>query len=178
MARKIETREGLLEILPKGSIGIEIGVFKAKFSETILAKVKPKLLYLLDTWEGIVGSGDKDGKNKEYVDLTKYFTETIIPKYRNNNNVVLIRNKSSIISTLKTEFDWCYIDAEHSYEGVKQDLNNIYPKIKRGGYVCGHDYCERTKGVIKAVDEFCKEKDLQIDYLTNDTCSSYAIRKK
>jgi predicted O-methyltransferase YrrM len=36
--------------------------------------------------------------------------------------------------------DFCYIDADHSYDGVKKDLNIWLPKVKSGGIICGHDY--------------------------------------
>jgi hypothetical protein len=177
MAELLPTRESILDLLPKESVGIEIGVFKGEFSDQILKVVNPSKLYLLDLWSGVVGSGDKDGNNKEYVDLGKFYSEAIIPKYDWDKRVVLLRMKSEYVVTIQEEFDWCYIDGDHSYQGVLNDLNNIYDKIKTGGYICGHDYCERTKGVISAVDEFCKSKGLKINYLTKDLCSSYVIRK-
>jgi hypothetical protein len=34
-------------------------------------------------------------------------------------------------------FDWIYIDGNHLYEFVKQDLESYFPKIKSGGIVAG-----------------------------------------
>jgi predicted O-methyltransferase YrrM len=36
--------------------------------------------------------------------------------------------------------DFVYIDANHSYQSVKDDLNVWYPKLKVGGVICGHDF--------------------------------------
>ena len=36
--------------------------------------------------------------------------------------------------------DMVFIDGEHTYESVKQDINAWYPKVKPGGTLCGHDY--------------------------------------
>jgi predicted O-methyltransferase YrrM len=55
-------------------------------------------------------------------------------------------------------FDFIFIDAEHLYDFVKQDLKNWYPKLKKGGIFAGHDYRE---GVKKAVDEFFKNTNIQ-----------------
>ena len=43
-----------------------------------------------------------------------------------------------------TYFDWIYIDGNHTYEYVKQDLEGYRPKVKPGGYMAGDDY--GTKG--------------------------------
>ena len=46
-----------------------------------------------------------------------------------------------------------YIDALHTYDGVKSDINLYKSKIKLGGFICGHDYDNNWKEVIRAVDE-------------------------
>ncbi|MGB3510905.1 MAG: hypothetical protein WBA93_17075 [Microcoleaceae cyanobacterium] len=43
-------RELLLKILPKYSIGLEIGVHQGSFLQKILELVEPKKLHLVDPW--------------------------------------------------------------------------------------------------------------------------------
>lgn len=49
--------------------------------------------------------------------------------------------------------DVVYIDADHSYDAVSADIDAWLPKIRHGGYICGHDYHDGFPGVRKAVDE-------------------------
>jgi hypothetical protein len=56
-------------------------------------------------------------------------------------------------------FDYVYIDANHSYESVKEDLINWYPKTK---LLAGHDYGGSHKGVVQAVDEFVSNNNLTL----------------
>jgi glycosyl transferase family 25 len=58
--------------------------------------------------------------------------------------------------------DFVFIDANHSYEFVKQDIEAWLPKVKPGGYIGGHDYSgsDGHKGVVKAVDEAFPEKEI------------------
>ena len=42
--------------------------------------------------------------------------------------------------------DFIFIDAEHTYEGVKEDLNAWYSKIKQGGLISGHDFNRTLAG--------------------------------
>ena len=49
-----------------------------------------------------------------------------------------------------------WIDADHSYEGTKEDLLAWMPKVAPGGYIGGHDYKQidpRFGGVDRAVAE-------------------------
>ena len=40
---------------------------------------------------------------------------------------------------LDEDWDFVFIDGDHSYEGVKADFNNIYPHLKKGTPVAFHD---------------------------------------
>ena len=66
----------------------------------------------------------------------------------------LIREKSWLAAG---EFDdgscdLVYIDGDHTYDSVVKDLAAWYPKVKKGGIICGDDI--NWPGVKKAVDEF------------------------
>ena len=53
--------------------------------------------------------------------------------------------------------DAVFIDADHSYEAVKMDIQNWMPKVRKGGILAGHDYNSAWPGVIKAVNEIFLE---------------------
>ena len=52
-----------------------------------------------------------------------------------------------------------YIDGDHSYKGVKNDLELYYPKVKKNGLILCDDY-RNFQGVKKAVEEFCKKNKI------------------
>ena len=61
------------------------------------------------------------------------------------------------------ELDFVFIDAEHSYEAVKADIEAWWRKLRRGGLLIGHDYDPaRFPGVCRAVDEFAEPKQRRI----------------
>jgi hypothetical protein len=50
--------------------------------------------------------------------------------------------------------DFVFIDADHSYESVKADIDAWLPKVRHGGILAGHDYgAPLWPGVKQAVDE-------------------------
>jgi len=50
--------------------------------------------------------------------------------------------------------DFAYIDGDHSYEGVRTDIATIWPLIKKGGIMGGHDFHGTWPGTIRAVINF------------------------
>jgi hypothetical protein len=85
---------------------------------------------------------------------------------------------SAATNFMDASVDVIYIDADHSYESVKSDLNIWYPKIRDGGFICGHDYQVSGgtwPGVTKAVDEFVSFNSLKDPILFEDF--SYVIQK-
>lgn len=59
--------------------------------------------------------------------------------------------------------DFIFVDANHEYAYVKQDLELYWPKVKAGGIFCGHDYTGGHPGVTKAVDEFFAKLNLPVE---------------
>jgi len=59
--------------------------------------------------------------------------------------------------------DFVFIDANHYYEGVKNDLDAWLPKVKDSGIIAGHDYNPVSwPGVIKAVHEVFDTSRIQV----------------
>jgi predicted O-methyltransferase YrrM len=54
--------------------------------------------------------------------------------------------------------DIIFIDADHSYPAVKQDIINYRPKLKPGGILSGHDI--DFPGVNQAVNEMLENYDV------------------
>jgi len=59
--------------------------------------------------------------------------------------------------------DFVYVDADHSFESVLNDLDAWYPKLASGGLIGGHDYSNFWGEAKAAVDEFAVAKDLTIN---------------
>lgn len=67
-------------------------------------------------------------------------------------NTVLVLKESDIEKC--KPYDMIYIDALHTYEAVKNDIEMAMDLIKVGGILSGHDYREDMfPGVVQAVDE-------------------------
>lgn len=176
--KPIKTREDFLMTLPKNLKIAEIGVFKGDFAKKIFEICKPSELYLLDIFTGIMGSGDKNGNNMEYINLDEHY-DLIINYFSQNPEVKVLKGLSTQTITLipDNHLDFIYIDASHDYESVKQDIEMALIKIKNGGYISGHDYeINRFPGVVRAVTEFCEKYNQEIDFMSQDGLPSFFIK--
>ncbi|NBC02236.1 MAG: hypothetical protein GVY20_00880 [Bacteroidetes bacterium] len=149
----VEDRIKMLEKIPKGGVCAEVGILKGDYSRYILDIVKPQKLHLIDI----------DSKSIKIA--RKRFEDEI-----EQNLVEVHREDSStfLSSVPDATFDWIYIDGDHSYEGVKRDLEAAHSKIKPDGLISLNDYIffgssDLTKyGIIEATNEFCIEYDYEL----------------
>lgn len=58
--------------------------------------------------------------------------------------------------------DLVYLDASHDRESVSEDILAWWPKVKRGGFLAGHDWSVNWPGVVEAVTEFAHRERLKI----------------
>ena len=170
-AREIASR------LPEGPIqGAEIGVFAADLSRRLLRARNDLKLHLVDSWgdydDSLRASGDyhatlTDASQEEFYARTKSIMEGF------QGRAVIHRAKSvSAARKVPDELDFVFIDADHSYEGCRSDLEAWGPKVRPGGLLSGHDYDNSDYpqwGVKRAVDEYVAAKGLQLELGENFT---------
>lgn len=67
------------------------------------------------------------------------------------------KQASEWLSSFNKKFDIIYIDADHSYDGAKRDIENYLPFLQDGGLMVFHDsLC--CKGVEKVIEEYKQSK--------------------
>lgn len=73
--------------------------------------------------------------------------QQVLNKYKDFPNVEIIRKLSNDAIDIipDNSIDVCFIDGNHIYEYVYNDLKNYFPKVKSGGIICGDDYFMRHK---------------------------------
>ena len=152
--------EQYLELLNHCSEGgnfVELGCFKGKSTSFIVTEIinqkKNVSFYAVDSFEGSTNSSDANevqaynGISNIEIDfkantkhLYKYFFT-----YKELSHEAADNFEDG-------EVDCLFIDAGHSYEAVKKDIEAWLPKMKPNGIIAGHDY-NAWAGVKKAVDE-------------------------
>jgi hypothetical protein len=178
--------------------GVEVGSFKGEFARTILEKWQGTL-YMVDAWYELEDYNDMSniGLNQDaYVEAMRSINE-----FRDRAYMLRCLSKQAVDLFPDESLDFVYIDANHEYSYVVEDIKLWYPKVKKGGIVAGHDYLdidwyddeysEKDKnkymwgdgqhfigvfGVNPAVDEFCRENNIEFS-LTEEFSRTWYFEK-
>ena len=134
---------------------LEIGSWKGRSTAAIREGMDhDAVLVCVDTWRG--------SDNEEIHNIAKDISDPIWREFYTNHKknidngkIVTMRMSSKDalekLEDNKEQFDCIFIDADHSYEACKADIEGSLKVLKNDGLLCGHDH--DWSGVTKAVDE-------------------------
>jgi hypothetical protein len=152
----------------KHAVGCEVGVHTGDTASKVLAALPGiKVYHAVDPWESYEkydGTKYRKPGNKRYK-TWKSAKEAFIAR-TNSYNKTVIHQMTSVdaVKRIKDDsLDWVFIDANHEYDYIKENLELWTPKVKKGGLVSGHDYeNKKWSGIKKAVDEFVPKEKLNV----------------
>ena len=149
----------------------EVGIGYGLHARQILDNTNLEVLYLIDPLQYYPNDGFVDdvmsfGGFELLVKNIKLHLSKYIDKY------TWFRQSSTSITNEQIpdeSLDLVFIDGDHRYDAVTNDLNFWLKKLRPGGWLLGDDYqscCPETK---QAVDDFSKSMnlDLELLYKTN-----------
>jgi hypothetical protein len=150
-------------------LGAEIGVLEGRFSEFLLDVWHGKKLFCVDPWKEFPPEDYRDNKNVPQAEHDRLFAETVRRLGRFGPRAEVVRRTSRQAAALFSDrqLDFVFLDAQHHYEAVREDLALWRPKIRPGGILAGHDYLDGTLngchyGVRRAVQELAREAGLRV----------------
>lgn len=134
---------------------LEIGSWRGR-STVALGSATSGNVWAVDHWLG--GDEETDGQ------LAIYGTEGVYQNFLRNTapypNIVPVRASSEeawwMLNHLR--FDMVWIDGDHTYEGVRDDIRRWKALLSPGGFICGHD------AEYDSVDQAVKELLTGVQY--------------
>tara|TARA_R100000008_G_scaffold81458_1_gene64724 strand:+ start:78 stop:923 length:846 start_codon:yes stop_codon:yes gene_type:complete len=136
----------LIQLFAKPNMVIaEVGVWKGE-SLRIYIDVIKKLnahVYLIDWWKGSKNADKNNNmayKEDIYEEAYQKVLE-IIDRHNAHDNITILKGDTVEMSKSIPDkhLDLCFIDADHSYQGCKRDIQAYLPKVKKGGIMSGDD---------------------------------------
>ena len=165
--RLIATPFNMVNILPRpsteyvrswmkdGLTCAEIGVFEGENAANILECLSITKLFLVDIWAPLTESQEE--LTRAHIHEDNY--RKVRKKFIKDTRVEILKMTSLEASQQISDesLDFCYIDADHSYEQCLLDISHWYPKIKPYGLLAGHDI--QMPEVRKAIEKFTQKKN-------------------
>lgn len=160
--RVCASRVELLKHMPHGARVAEIGVEHGRYSLHILSETNPLELHLVDLDFGALSPGLRSDAR---VTMHEGYSHEVLASFADES------------------FDWIYIDADHSYAGVKRDANAAAAKVKPGGFLVFNDFAHMDPflgryGVHRAVVEFALERKWPLVWLAYEPHALYDVALK
>lgn len=167
---RLRARRWILEKIPKGGVGAEIGVFRGHFSAVICAELVPIRLYLVDPWRLI---GPHFGWGKDYTNNNSLTTQAAYDQtvarmamYPQVEAVVIEGFYPACDAQILEPLDFAYLDASHLYQETLVELRCLHRRIKPGGFLLGDDWRPDPRavhhGVYRAIQEFVREGEWEV----------------
>jgi predicted O-methyltransferase YrrM len=177
----------------EGKVLVEIGTDGGAFANFLLSNTVNTKLYCIDPYQKY--DDYKDAINNVTGDALYQATYTKL-KQSFGDRVHFIRKFSSdAAQDIEEEIDFLYIDGNHQYNYVIQDLQHFFPKVKAGGIIIGDDAvdvheekrdadgneyiewcpgCFGWYGVKKAFEDFLSTQEVKEGILIN---TQYCVKK-
>ena len=140
----------LLSKVPSDGTFVELGAWLGKSSSYLCDKATDQQIIIIDSFKGTAEYIDSYYNLAKTADIYELFIDNMGErKYK----AIKATSKAASRKFKDESLDVVFIDLNHSYESVKQDIALWLPKVKKGGYLAGDDYHENWPGVIQAVNE-------------------------
>lgn len=136
------------------SIGAEVGTGRGDTAEALLRDC-PRLhmvevaFYPSDKGKGLQNNQTGGGAKRQ-------FLKRIFP-YMDRITLIWDPSAQAVQRVPDNLLDFVFIDGDHEYDSVLQDIRLWHGKLRPGGLLCGHDYNTRDarfKGVVSAVHTY------------------------
>ena len=141
----------------------EIGVLRGRFSAALLEALDPRSLDLVDPWRPAVDPAYRTSTSAEWDARYRH----VVGRFGSDSRVHIHR-MDSLTAAARMDagsFDLVYLDADHREASVFADLQAWFPKVRRGGFIAGHDFTPddaRTREVVSACRRFFGDRMAQI----------------
>jgi len=146
--------------------GAEIGVRKGEFSQHLCHAVPNLELTCVDLWDAYYHFDAKSAAahHKE--------ARERLARYR--VNLVKKLSRQAAFDVPDESLDFVYIDADHRFDFVMEDLIAWGRKVRSGGIISGHDYYRfRNAGVVQAVDLYTRMHGIEEWFITDEKEASF-----
>jgi len=137
--------------------GAEVGTLKGWYAKWLLLKNRKLKLYCVDEF-------------RAYDDYSIYRDQKMLDDFEKEAhdrlatlNAVFVKKSSmeAVKDFQDNSLDFVYIDANHHFDYVANDIREWHKKVKVGGIVSGHDYSTYMFDVKKAVDEWVGKQNIK-----------------
>jgi hypothetical protein len=134
-------------VIQPNSVCVEIGTWEGDYSWEILNNTTCKKLYCVDPYRHFQNDEYPDGMNnltQSQFDQKFETTKRRFAEFGDRVEFLRMTSSDAVSRFVDESVDFVYIDGNHEYKFVLNDIMLWYPKVKNGGYLTGDDVYSTT----------------------------------
>jgi len=152
---------------------VEIGTYKGNFAETLSLLIPDIDLTVVDAWKVY-----RDYKDYGVNDLETVAYELTKERAEKFGFKIIKGWSNEVVNDFEDEsLDFVFIDGNHDFEHVVEDVAKWSRKVKKGGIVSGHDFNRNHAkhfGVKEAIPAWCEAEQISPLFIVRkDQCASW-----
>jgi hypothetical protein len=145
--------------------GAEIGVAEGKHAKQMLELNPGMHLLCVDTWEKYPGNPRSHPQSEH--DRNIKIAQRVLEPF--DAEIIKAYSMGAVRDVPLESLDFVYIDGNHGFDYVMEDLIAWGRRVRKGGIISGHDYYHfRGAGVVEAVDAYVAAHGIKEWWLTNE----------
>lgn len=118
--------------------GAEIGVYKGEYLKLFCEE--GLTMYGVDPWRAFYGQG-RTQQVQERQNFLFEHTKRVLADYLWEDCTLIRKDSMDAVGLFMDEaLDFVYIDGDHEFAHVAEDIVHWTKKVRKGGIVAGHDY--------------------------------------
>ena len=151
--------------------GAEIGVYTGHYSEVLCQGNPGVKMYCIDPWK-VYETEEIEPYAQDQKALSKFYAEAKKRLAPYNCEIIRKTSMEAVKDFKPDSLDFVYVDANHDFENVLEDLEEWSKIVRKGGMVAGHDYGhfkhkDRNLGTKRAIDAHVIINDVKMLFLVN-----------
>jgi len=152
----------LKEFNKKDLIIAEIGIWKSSTTKRVLSTCKDIIsqYWAIDFWE-FTSHWNYRSRTHEFWDAC-YLKACRLMRWFPQLHILRMSSLEAARLFPEKYFDLVFIDADHKYESVLNDITAWLPLVGYEGLLTGHDYGGKKIGVKQAVDEIFGSDNIEL----------------
>lgn len=160
--------------------GVEIGVEYGGNAHQILSSWKGSKLHLVDPYIKWPDEEYCDMANHANWDLAWQAANNTLSQFSGRTNWLRMTSDEAVSHFADESLDFIYIDGNHHNPQFQRDLDNWFPKVRKGGLFSGHDFYDMDMPTYRCevkstVSKFCADRGIEIHH-TPECTSWFTIK--
>ena len=127
--------------------GAEVGTAKGDYAEQLCQGIPHLKLYCIDPWKIYKDYSDEPDQTI----LDYYFQKAVNKLSKYNCEIIQKTSMEAVKDFMPDSLDFVFIDGNHEFEYIINDIIQWMKIVRPGGILFGHDYYE---GIIKGIPYF------------------------